>query len=162
MCYTQLRWRKRQITAHRWLPKQSTRPLDKKLFQGPDTAEGKGKDFLWCQNCYNLCCSLYLSFQSLQVLIQFPWLPSLFLVCLIFFLIFQWKQTLDISDDAKNMKIAFFEKAWRELWCGCETERNHVSLEMTTTTKIQPYFLTEPTGLAYNPSHSSESSNMVF
>lgn len=39
----------------------------------------------------------------------------------------------------------FFEEAWRELWCDCETERNHVSLEVTTTTKNQSYFLTEHT-----------------
>lgn len=89
-------------------------------------------------------------------------LPFPFLSMFDIFLIFQWKQTLEINDDANNMKIAFFEKAWRELWCDCETERNRVSFEMTTTNKNQSYFLTEQKSLGYNASHSTVSSNMVF
>ena len=88
--------------------------------------------------------------------------PFSFLSMFDIFLIFQQKQTLEISDDANNMKTAFFVKAWRELQCDCETERNCVSFEMTTTTKNQSYFPREHTGLGYNPSHSSESSNIVF
>lgn len=55
-------------------------------------------------------------FQALQVCaldtISLTPFPLSFLCMLDILLIFEWKPTMEICDDANNMKTVFFEKAW--------------------------------------------------
>lgn len=117
MCSTQSRQRKKQTTAHRWLLKQTTCLLDKKKKNLPGCRYNwqERKRFLWSQDFWNLCCFLCISFRFYRYQYNFPdSLPFLFSLYVWYFLIFEWKPTMKICDDASNMKIVFFEKAWAD------------------------------------------------